>query len=177
MQRIKKLLDITSSKRGLITLSVLIAISGTSLGITLQRIAAVSNGNSIPDFAVGYSSEFIQNLFQSYGEKGMELYRRVHLIDLFNPAIYALLLASLSYLFFKETKWEGLAIVPLAVGLLDYLENFFLFILLNDFPQMNDSVVQISNIISLIKHPMLYLTILLFLIGLVRWIVLRVRAK
>lgn len=177
MQRIKKLLDITSSKKGLIILGVLIAISGTSLGITLQQIAELSNGNSIPDFAVGYSSEFIQNLFQSYGEKGMELYRRVHLIDLFNPAIYAMLLASLSYLFFKETKWERLAIVPLIVGLLDYLENFFLFNLLNDFPQVNDSMVQISNVISLIKHPMLYLAILLFLIGLGKWIAIRIRAK
>jgi hypothetical protein len=164
-----KILEKTSSKTGLIVLSVIQLILGAFLGTTLIKLSKVS-GNGIPDFEVGYTKEKIIELFNSYSEQGMKLYNQVHLIDLFNPLVYSLLFASLCYYFFKETKFEKLSLIPFLAGLFDYVENYFLYRMKEQYPEISEGLVETSNSISLIKYAILGITIATFIFGIYQWI-------
>ncbi|MEZ5032569.1 MAG: hypothetical protein R2787_14355 [Saprospiraceae bacterium] len=164
-----KILEKTSSKFGLITLTAIQLVVGAFLGITLSKLSKIS-GNGIPDFEVGYTKEKILELFNSYGEQGMELYNQVHLIDLFNPLIYSLLFASLCYYFFKDTRFEKLSLIPFLAGFFDYFENSFLYQMKGQYPEISDNLIEISNSISLIKYVVLGITIATFIFGIFQWI-------
>ncbi len=164
-----KILEKTSSKVGLIVLTVIQLILGAFIGATLNKLSKLS-GNGIPDFEVGYTMEKILELFNSYGEQGMKLYNQVHLIDLFNPLIYSLLFASLCYYFFKDTKFEKLSLIPFLAGLFDYVENYFLYRMKVQYPEIGESLVETSNSVSLIKYAVLGITIVTFIFGIYQWL-------
>jgi len=169
----KQILEKTSTRTGLISLFVCQLIVGGILGTTLAKLSNATGGYGILDFEVGYTVEKVNELFSSYGTVGIELYKQVHVIDLFNPLIYSLLFSSLLYIFFKESEYAWLAYLGFLCGGLDYLENIFLFNMLNAYPNINSYMIGLSSTVSIIKHSVLYITILIFIMGMVRWIRLK----
>ena len=106
----------------------------------------------ILDFEVGYSKELVNEYFTKYGVEGLEIYRRVQYIDIINPAVYGLLLLTLTYRFTKAqlttyTVWAILALV-----FFDYLENILLFRIVNAYPVINEFTIGASSTLSYIKH-------------------------
>lgn len=169
----KIILEKSSSRKGLIFILVAQLIVGGLLGFSLSQLAAATNGLGILDFEIGYSADRVAKLFSGYGDEGMLIYRQIQLIDLFNPLVYSILFSSLLFVFFKQSKFNWLAYLGFLCGGLDYLENAFLFIMANSYPDMNSGIVQSSSVISVVKHSILYLTIIVFMIGLIRWLVIR----
>lgn len=166
----KLILEKSSTKMGLISILIIQIIVGGFLGISIAKLSSVTNGYGILDFEVGYSIEKVNELFSRYEIEGMILYKQILFIDLFNPLIYSLLFSSLLYVFYKESKYAWLVYLGFLCAGLDYLENFFLFEMMNSYPDISSGVVEFSSAISIVKHSVLYLTILILVLGMVRWV-------
>ena len=73
--------------------------------ITLGQLSAVSGGQGILDFDLGYTPDRVAEVYGSYGDRGFALYRRIQWLDLINPALYSLIAAALTYRLWR--RWGG----------------------------------------------------------------------
>ena len=169
MSVVLSMLDRIASWRGISVLIVLYAIIFGGIVATLSQLTELSGGTGILDFDRGYSVDRVREVFDSYGENGLVLYRRIQLLDLFNPAIYALLFASIIYWLWKRRATVWVVLLPLAAGLLDYCENLTLLLLSRSYPVLSPQLVAISSTLSLVKNVALFGTIGVLLIGLLLW--------
>ena len=173
MNKIHTLLSKTSKPTILTILIVLTVINFAIIGILIARIGTVSSGETLLDFSIGHTQESVETTLTNYGAEGINLYRWVQRIDLIHPLVYSLLFASLFFLLFQQTRVNYFVLLPFFMGALDYLENIFLFIMVNSFPIINSDVVQMASIISLAKNGITYLTIIVLLSGLVGLLIQR----
>lgn len=100
----------------------------------------------------------------------MSLYSRIQMLDLINPAIYSLLISSLVYLSVRRSKSMWLPIVPLFAGLLDYLENLTLYLLVKSYPNVNEGLVSLSSTLSIIKNIALFGAIAALIAAGIMWL-------
>ena len=170
MQTLYSILAITSKRQGLIIILLLQLIVAVGLAITITSLMDVSGGYSILDFVVGYSLDDINTTFASYGVEGMALYQRIQMLDVFNPLLYGLFLASLFYIFYEHSNYQWLVICPLIAAGLDYLENIFLFIMANNFPEINTVIAQVSSYVGIVKMASLIPVFIILIVGVVCYI-------
>ncbi len=173
MNIILSLLERLATWRSFAVLLVLYAVVFGMIIATLSRLTALTGGIGILDFDQGYSAERVRQVFDSYGEQGFQLYGRIQLLDLANPALYSLIFACLIYLLWKNRSAVWMAVLPLAAGALDYSENLTLFLLARSYPNISDGLVGVSSTLSLVKNVALFASIAVLVIGLV----LRAREK
>ena len=149
-----QLLNKIAQPRILVTLTLASIAVFASLFHALGNLAKVSGGMGILDFEYGYDTTRVAEVFGSYGEAGMSIYSRIQLLDLINPALYALVLAGwIRALWPTSPLW--LAGLPFLAAVGDYTENLTLFIIANDFPLVSDPLVATSAAIGLVKHALL----------------------
>lgn len=164
-----KLLEKTSKRSNLIILTILSASCYAGVIYFMSSISKVSGGRGVLDFEFGYTPEFVHQLFMEYGERGIALYQSLLTIDLLNPLLYSLVLASLIYIFYKNTNYQFLYILAFLTALFDYLENIFLWQMSTQFPDISAIVINTGNYLSIIKRIVMIVTIIAFWVGLVRW--------
>lgn len=145
--------------------------------ITLGQLSEVSGGYGILDFDQGYTSNRVVEVFGSYGEQGFALYRRIQVLDLFNPTLYSLIAAALTYILWAERGLGWLSLAPLLGGIGDYAENVSLFLLSRVYPDVPEGLVVISSTLSLIKNGLLVVGLMPLLAGLSLWCVRRLRGN
>lgn len=177
MQRALALIERIANLKGVITLLVLYLLVFGTILVTLEQLADVSGGYGILDFDQGYSHERVNDVLGSYGDRGMALYARIQLLDLFNPALYSLLLASLTYLMWTPRSPRWLPLLPLLGGLGDYLENATLFLTARAYPELPETLVATSSVLSLLKNAFLFVTLVGFVVALVAWLYSLLRPK
>lgn len=164
-----------ATRRGLsILVAAYVLVFGAIL-VTLGQLLEVSGGFGALDFDQGYSTERVAEVFGSYGAQGFSLYRRIQLLDIFNPTLYSLIASALTYLLWKGRGFEWLCLAPLLGGIGDYAENVTLFLLVKGYPDVNESLAAISSSLSLIKTGLLILGLLPMIGGLALWAVNRLR--
>ena len=177
MNSLVRLIQNTATLRGLAILFGLYVVVFGAIITTLTQLTELTGGIGILDFDRGYSIERVNEVFSSYGTNGMALYMRIQFLDLFNPAIYSLFLASIVYLLWQNRQIAWVSIMPLLAGLLDYFENLTLFILARSFPDLSESLVSISSALSIVKNIVLFVAILSLLSGLVLFVLGRINGK
>lgn len=177
MQPALALIGRIANLKSIIMLFILYAVVFGTILVTLGQLAKVSGGYSILDFDQSYSPERVNDVFGSYGDRGMALYARIQLLDLFNPALYSLLLASLTYLMWTPRSPHWLPLFPLLGGLGDYLENATLFLMARAYPDIPEGLVATSSALSLLKTTFLLVALLGFLVALVAWLYSRLRSN
>lgn len=170
MTTIISFLDRLATRRGFAILVTLYVLVFGTIIVTLTKLTALTGGTGILDFDQGYSVERVRGVFDSYGAEGFALYGRIQLLDLFNPAIYSLIFASLIHLLWKDRGYRWVVVLPLAAGLLDYCENLTLYLLSSSYPEISFQLVTISSALSLIKNVVLSGAIAALLIGLFLWV-------
>lgn len=170
MTTIISFLDRLATRRGFAILVALYVLVFGTIIVTLTKLTALTGGTGILDFDQGYSVERVREVFDSYGVEGFALYGRIQLLDLFNPAIYSLIFASLIHLLWKDQKYRWMVVLPLAAGLLDYCENLTLYLLSSSYPEISFQLVTVSSALSLIKNIILFGAIAALLIGLFLWV-------
>lgn len=148
---VSRLLRLTSQRRWLVLLSIVETLLVGAVVREVGRISDVSDGGGILDAETGYSHSFVVTLFDSYGQQGRDFYRNLQLWDLAHPFVYSLLLASLLFLAFRRTRWEWVALLPFAIGALDYIENAFLWVIIATYPEIDPTVVSIASVLSTFK--------------------------
>lgn len=168
MKFVYSVLDRTTTKLGF---SLLIALFLIVMGSVIYAVSHVQqiSGNGILDFELGHTSERVQEILGSYGEDGMRWYRRVQLLDIFNPLFYTLVFMSVIHLLVRQTRHAWLVILPMFVGLLDYIENIFLFGFVRGFPNIDPGNVAIANILSFIKRGAILIAIAGLVLAIIFW--------
>ncbi len=161
--------------RGLTTLIIAYLVVFGTILVTLGHLTEVSGGFGILDFDQGYTKQRVAEVFGSYGEHGFSLYRRIQLLDVFNPALYSFIAAAFTYLLWKGRGVDWLCLAPLLGGIGDYAENVTLFFLAKGYPDVSDGLVAVSSTLSLIKNALLIVGMLPLLAGLAWLIIERLR--
>lgn len=177
MTRLLSLIEYLANWRGISILLVLYAAVFGTILFTLGQLSDVTGGYGILDFDRGYSFERVQEVLGSYGAEGMGLNARIQFLDLFNPALYSMIAATLTYLLWKGYGPSWLALLPLLGGLGDYMENVTLFLMARTHPDISEGLVSLSSTLSLVKNVLLPIAFLPFLVGLIYWLFRVVRAR
>lgn len=132
------------------------------------------------DTLTSYTPEKAHTLNSSYGDQGHQSYVMTELtLDLIYPLISTLLFSfTIFYAFrhgFPGFAWTGqLVLIPFGVLLADYIENICVIFMLLIYPRQIPIVAGISNIFTITKFALSPLE-LIFLAGLVAWLVRRIR--
>ena len=139
---------------------------------SVEKIASLSGGMSIPDARMFYTFSQLQDMFQHYGTEGREMYLRLQWVDMVYPLVYATLLASLLYLVYKKTRLEMLVFVPFIAALLDYTENILLRISILSFPHMNSMPADVAGVVTFLKWLLIFTALFFLFFGFV-WKIIR----
>ena len=134
-------------------LPVLIAAELAVAGAVLWAVLRISDvsGESILDASFGYDHAAVMAVFDHYGPDGFGYYRIVQLLDLVHPLLYSLLAAALLHRVLAPTRWAWLALTPFLAGALDYVENGFLWVMTETYPNVSPCIVAASSVTSVVK--------------------------
>ena len=119
-----------------------------------------------------YSAERAHEMVEGYGEEGRALYKKIEMTaDVIYPLLYGFAFALVITFLMKKaasgqewTKW--LALLPLIAMSADFIENFFIINLLNQFPQQPNQIAEMAAIFSLIKWSFFFSTLGTIVVGL-----------
>lgn len=124
---------------------------------------------------LGYSFEFAVQLLDGIGEEGRRRYLFHQLpIDLVYPGLFAvtytLMLIWVAGKFANKKSWLfTLAYIPFVAGILDYLENLGIFIMLVSYPDLDSGIVLSASICTVLKSVMTVLFYVLLIYSFIAW--------
>ena len=178
MKKIKKIIDENSTGKSVLLLFVLTNIVyAIMLIITIPGVMAFSNGMKLLDMMpAGYDSTYITSLFEALGENGRLAYLYSQLpVDMIYPFLFGISYCVMTGYFLKKiNRFDSslfyLCFLPVIAGIADYLENFGIIILLNEYPRLSEISVNATNYFSMLKSMtttafFIVLIILLLLLG------------
>jgi len=104
-----------------------VSVAWFQFGIA-PRLLALTPGTGLLDNTFGYTSQQVYLTLEAYGGEGRNLYVAFLLIDLLYAALSAAALSlALAYiarrLLMPANPWQRVALLPIAAGLGDLLEN------------------------------------------------------
>lgn len=145
------------------------------------QLLLLGDGQEILDNRFGYDSAEVVTLFTAYGPEGRALYRTFLLAaDFIYPLLFALMLGALLVWLMRVdgiqgARWRNAHLSPLALVVLDYIENAGVLLMLRQFPTVSDTVVTIVSTLTIVK--MLGVTLLFVAIMLLTGRALALRLK
>ena len=126
--------------------------------ITIPKIMAFSNGMKLLDMMpTGYESGYIISLFDTLGESGRHAYLYYQLpIDMIYPFLFGISYCfMIGYFLKKINKFDTvlfyLCFLPIIAGIADYLENFGIISMLNNYPDLSLTSMNVTNYFSITK--------------------------
>ena len=126
--------------------------------VTGPRTMHHANGLRLLDIMpTGYNLNDVNKLFDALGTIGRETYLTRQIpVDMIYPLLsgltYCLILGYvLKKLNKLNTPFLYICVLPLIAGLVDYLENFGIIILLKSYPDISQSMVSIISVFTVIK--------------------------
>jgi hypothetical protein len=134
----------------------------TPIGVpTLTRIGG---GRTSPDLRFGYGGEETYRLLDAYGAKGVAHWRRLLLIDMIFPAVYAALFVVLAGQWAgwvgAGPVWRAVAVgCPLLAGASDYAENLLLLRVLGALPRRTPAAVAAASLFTRAKFASCAMTL------------------
>ncbi|WP_196890840.1 hypothetical protein [Aureivirga marina] len=165
MEKLKKL----ANWKTILILFILFLLFTLYLFPKYQKIINdVSNGEVvILDELFDYSKNDVDKLFNAMGEKGRDVYIYMSsVIDSVYPIVYGLLAFFIILNLTKnaDNKSYLLTIFPIMTVIFDYFENFNIIRLLKKFPNITETQVEITSMLTQGKWIFLYLTFVIILI-------------
>jgi len=159
MEKIKNIIDKNLTGKKVLLLFVLTnLVYAIMLIVTIPKTMIFSNGMKLLDMMpMGYNSEYINSLFEALGENGRQVYLYNQLpVDMIYPFLFGISYCLLIGYFLKKLNklssvFFYLCFLPLIAGLADYLENFGIIIMLNNYPNLSQTSMVATNIFSVVK--------------------------
>ena len=158
----KKLIQIlqnnASGKLVLILLIITMAIYLTMIFFSIPAVVSFAPGLVLFDMSpTGYTYQNAVDLLSALGPEGRSIYLSRQLpLDFLYPGLFAityslllvwLLLKSLSH----QSKIFYVAMVPILAGLCDYIENIFIIVMINSFPDLSSNIVGTASLFTIMK--------------------------
>lgn len=159
MNRFVKILDKFSSGKKVLGLFILTNVVYLfMLLVTIPKTMKFSNGIKLLDMLpTGYNLDYVNKLFRTLGENGREVYLTIQIpVDMIYPLLFGLNYALLLAYFLKKinklkSPFTYLSLLPVIAGIADYLENIGIITMLNSYPDLTETTVNITNTFSVIK--------------------------
>lgn len=168
----------------LIALTLYLLTGGILMPYGASRISeAAGHPVEILDLQFSYNKERVIEILSSYTERARTLAAIFNATaDSFYPVIYTLLFIITICWIFKNVNGgrdylKVLLVLPIAIMLVDYLENNYIINLLNNFPKINDTDVLYSSLFTTTKWSLVFLQISVILCGLLLLIWQKVKSK
>lgn len=143
------------------------------LFVTIPYLHKITNGIEILDMMpAGYDFQYVIQLMESLGETGRHYYLFTQIpIDLLFPFFFAISNCIIIVWFLKkigklDTFWYLACYLPLFAGFFDYAENISIISILNNYPEIEQNSVLVSNFFSVMKSSLttIALSVLLIII-------------
>ncbi len=155
---LKKVQNLISGRVVLVLFLVTNAVYIFMLTYSIPRVLHYSDGLALFDISpFGYSYQDAMALLNQLGEEGRHIYLSLQLVAdafyplLFGASYFVLLLWIIKVGKFVHRAWYVLSLIPLLVCMLDYGENFAVWLMLTNYPQVSESVVGISSFLTVSK--------------------------
>jgi len=128
------------------------------LAVTIPKTMEFSKGLKLLDMMPGgYNSEYIKNLFSTLGEEGRSVYLYNQIpIDMLYPGLFAISYCLVMAFFLQklqklDTGYFYLTLIPFVAGIADYSENFGIITILNNYPDVSQLSMVLTNIFTIVK--------------------------
>ncbi|MDP2721504.1 MAG: hypothetical protein Q8O72_02000 [Bacteroidales bacterium] len=128
------------------------------LVVTIPMTLAYAPDSKLLDMMpAGYNLKDVTDLFAALGAEGRHTYLFYQIpVDMVYPMLFAIGYCLLMAYFLNKlgklrSPYFYLALLPLVAGAADYLENMGFITLLNQYPDINPTLVKISGVFSVIK--------------------------
>jgi len=125
----------------------------------------------------GYNLKVVTDLFAALGAEGRHAYLFYQIpVDMIYPSLFAIGYCLLmAYFLNKLDKLKStyfyLALLPLVSGASDYMENIGFVALLNQYPDINPTLVKISSVFSVIKSSTTSIYFISLIAVLIAWLI------
>ncbi len=130
---------------------------------SISALKAISGGVGIPDLMLSYDLEKLSSMFAAFGAEGMEIYRKIQILDYIYPLIYGALLLGLLARLKIPTNFRSIYAFPFVTVFMDYSENIIFGVLMNHYPNFTAHDEHLANLAALctnLKWSFLSLVIL-----------------
>jgi len=159
MKRIRKIIDKNSTGKKVLFFFILTnLVYAIMLIITIPKTMTFSNGMKLLDMMpTGYDSEYINSLFEALGENGRQAYLYGQLpVDMIYPFLFGITYCLMIGYFLKKinnlsSAFFYLCFLPVIAGIADYLENFGIITMLNNYPDLSQTSMNATNYFSIVK--------------------------
>lgn len=154
-------------------LSIAFSLQYVLIAKFLPDFLNFSSGIQNPDQLFWYSSSWLQQLYLALGNGGRQFYQNMLFVDFFYATFAGIGYSMLLYFLIRNTNWTWISITPLIMTFFDYAENTIQILLLNSYPNMNDTLVLLAAVSSFLKFALGGIGILFIVILCIRWGYLR----
>jgi hypothetical protein len=159
MKEFKKIINKNATGKKALFLFVLTnLVYAVMLIITIPKTMTFANGMKLLDMMpTGYNSDYINALFEALGENGRHTYLFEQLpVDMIYPLLFAISYCLIMAYFLKKiNKFNAslfyLCLLPIIAGIADYLENFGIITMLNNYPVLSQWSMHATNYFSIVK--------------------------
>ena len=176
--RLKNIIESKHSGKIILGLFILTnIIYSYMLMVTIPKTMKFSNGMKLLDMMpTGYDWKYVNQLFNTLGENGRNIYLTSQIpVDMFYPFLFAISYCFIFAYFLNKlkklnTSFVYLCLLPIIAGIADYFENFGIIRMLNNYPDLTETMVNTTNTFSVLKSTsttifFIALTVILILIG------------
>lgn len=134
-----------------------------AINILIFPLFQATSPSAMPlDLQFSYSPEKAYQLLANFSPDELKKYMLVELtVDVAYPVVYALLL---SFLIFKLSQKTALAMLPIIVLFLDYLENIGIVTMIHYYPQKLTSIANVTSLFTSLKWSLVVVSIVLILV-------------
>lgn len=152
-QLIRFLNKISNWKSFLFFLALFLVFNGIILKNTEEKLVALAGKPvKIIDLTFGFNPQKTLNLVESYGNAARAYYAKVEMsTDLVYPLVYAFLFGILLTIWYRNSRFPWVSIIPFIVLLFDYAENSCIITLLKFYPEQSIVAATLCEIFKLLK--------------------------
>jgi len=159
MKRLRKFIEKNISGKKVLGLFILTNLVYTfMLTVTIPKTMEFANGMKLLDMMpTGYDLNYVSELLTSLGENGRLTYLTNQIpVDMIYPLLFGLSYCLILGYFLKKlnklnSPYIYLCVIPIIAGIADYLENIGIITMLINFPDLTKTIVNTTNIFSIIK--------------------------
>ena len=159
MKRLTKFIEKNISGKKVLGLFILTSVIYIfMMTVTIPKTMEFSNGMKLLDMMPsGYDLNYVSELFSSLGENGRETYLTRQIpVDMIYPLLFGLSYCLLLGYFLKKlnklnSPYLYLCLLPVIAGISDYLENIGIITMLNNYPDLTETIVNATNTFSVLK--------------------------
>jgi hypothetical protein len=131
----------------------------------IYDIMKVSGGKIIPDISLYQSADNLTETLSAWGAEGRLNYKRYQFRDFIYPMVYATLLIGLMVRLIRPKSLNIWLFFPLLALIFDFIENYFLRIIVYDFPYLNPSYVSFASVSTFLKWVFVASSILIIILA------------